>query len=243
MRALHGRRIEACISLLSEILRGEVRNREEAVRRLEEIYNSSGLEPIRGWTKINIFDKEMCTAYLVAKYGLGLDPGEYERLYKRYFYIETGAERAAERIRAGEDPAKVIREELGEVNENLVFRVARLEATAALLGFKSEEGLAELLRRLEEAFPELKRKINGFRKFYIAFRVAQEIVAGNIRNRLEKEAFKHALCIKLNAEKAAPSDEFVREIAVNVLKARESYVNNALSLKGIEAKIAEGEED
>lgn len=243
MRALHARRIEACISLLSEILRGEVKSRKEAVKRLRETYDSSGLEPIRGWTKINIFDKEMCTAYLVAKYGLGLDPGEYGKLYEEIFYVEAGAERAAERIRAGDEPARAISEELGDANENLIFRVARLEATAVLLGFKGEEGLVELLRRLEAAFPELKRKINSFRKFYIAFRVAQEIVAGNLRNRLEKEAFKHALCIKLNAEKAAPSDEFVREIAVNVLKAKESYVNNALSLKGIEAEIAGGEEN
>ena len=239
MRALHGRRIEACISLISSILKGDVRSRRDAVKLLEELYETYGVEPIRGRTKINIFDKEMCTVYLVAKYGLGLSYEEYRKMYERIFYVELGAERAADRIRAGEDPVRVVSEELGEANENNIFRVARLEATGVFLEFKREDRLIELLRRLEEAFPDLRHKINGFRRFYIAFRVAQEIAAGGIRNRLEKEAFKHALCIKLNAVRAAPSDEFVREIAVNVLKAEESFVNNALSLKSINADIVE----
>lgn len=238
MKKVHGRRIEACIDLISRALKNEYKSRVEAVEALEKIYQSSGVEPLRGWTKINIFDKEMCTAYVVAKYGLGLDVEEYSEFYKTFFGLELKAERAAERLKSGEG-VEAILEEMGNVDENTVFRIARLEATAVLLGFKEEEGLTYLLNRLNDLFPNLGVKISGFKKFYIALKLAQEIVAGNVKTRYEKEALKHALCLKFNAVKAAPSDDFIREVAVNVLKAKEYYVNNALSLKqhAVEEKV------
>lgn len=237
MRRVHAKRIEACIDLVSKALKGEVKNRGEAVKELEKLYRALKIEPIRGWAKINLFDKEMCTVYVVAKYGLGLDVNEYRDFYERILGVELSAERAADRIKAGEGVSAIV-EELGSVDENIVFRIARLEATAVLLGFKPEDGLALLLERLSELFPELNHKIAGFKKFYIAFKVAQGIAEGSIRTRFEKEALKHALCLKFRAEKAAPSDEFVREVAVNVLKLQERYVANAVSL-GSSEKEAE----
>ncbi len=238
MRRVHARRIEACIDLVSRALKGEIENREEAVKELERLYRALKIEPIRGWAKINLFDKEMCTVYVVAKYGLGLDVNEYKDLYERILGIELKAERAAERIKAGEG-ASAIAEELGFVDENTVFRIARLEATAVLLGFKPEDGLVLLLDRLSELFPGLNHKIASFKKFYIAFKIAQGIAEGTVRTRLEKEALKHALCIKFKAEKAAPSDDFIRELAINVLKLQERYVANAVSLKTPEEEIEE----
>jgi len=238
VRRVHARRIEACIDLVSRALKGEIENREEAVKELERLYRALKIEPIRGWAKINLFDKEMCTVYVVAKYGLGLDVNEYKDLYERILGIELKAERTAERIKAGEG-ASAIAEELGFVDENTVFRIARLEATAVLLGFKPEDGLVLLLDRLSELFPGLNHKIASFKKFYIAFKIAQGIAEGTVRTRLEKEALKHALCIKFKAEKAAPSDDFIRELAINVLKLQERYVANAVSLKTPEEEIEE----
>jgi len=238
VRRAHARRIEACIDLVSRALKDEVKNREEAVKELERLYRELKIEPIRGWAKINLFDKEMCTVYVVAKYGLGLDVNEYKDFYERIFGIELKAERAAERIKAGEGASAIV-EELGFIDENTVFRIARLEATAVLLGFKPEDELVLLLDRLGELFPGLNHKIASFKKFYIAFKIAQGIAEGTVRSRLEKEAMKHALCIKFKAEKAAPSDDFIRELAVNVLKLQERYVANAVSLKTPEEEIEE----
>ena len=64
--------------------------------------------------------------------------------------------------------------------------------------------------------------------------IAEMIVIGEVRNRLEKETLKHVLCMKFKASKSAPSDSFIREIAVNVLKAKEFEVNTALKLEKIE---------
>lgn len=230
MKSLHAKRVEVAIDLISKALRGEIDSRRELIAALEEAYTRLGIEPIRGRSKINIYEKEMCTVYVVAKYGLGLDPSEYRDFYEKFLDVELKAEKAAERLKAGEGERAAI-EEMGSSDENTVFRIARLEATAVLLGFKSDDELATLLRAIEEAFPNLRQKVNGFKKFFIAFRVAQALLAGNVTNRLEKEALKHALCIKFNAVKAAPSDDFIREIAVDVLGASERLVSNALVLK------------
>lgn len=236
MRGVYRDRIEACVDIWSAILKGRIKSRERAVETLREVYKRRNVEPLRGRTKIDIFDKEMATLYLVGRYGLGLGD-EYGELYEKIFGRELRCERALERILGGEDPRSVIGEELGEINENLVFRVIRLTFTAALLGFRSEDSLVELLSRLEEAFPEYRKRFLGFKKFYIAFKIAEGIAAGEVRNRLEKEALKHALCIKFNARKSAPPDSLIREIAVGVLKVDEFRVNDALKVDNIELKI------
>lgn len=230
MKVLHAKRIDASLDLISRALRGELRSREDLVLELEKIYVQRGIEPIRGRTKINIYDKELCTVYVIAKYGLGLDTDSYRDFYEKFLSTELRAEKAAERLLAGESE-KAVAEEVGIVDENSVFRIARLEATAVLLGFKGDERLAALLARIEEIFPHLTQKIYGFKRFFIAFSVAQAIAEGKVTTRFEKEALKHALCIRFNASKAAPSDELIKDIAVNVLSASERQVFNALSLK------------
>ncbi len=236
MKELHTRRIEAAIDVWSKILRGEISSREQLVDYVERLYSINGIEPIRGKTKINIFDKELATVYLVGRYGLGLDDEEFAK-YSGLFPIELHAEKVIEKVLEGADPRSAMEEEYGEIDENLVFRVLRLAMTAVLLGFMREEEFIRVLERFEETFDEYKRKIQGFKRFYIAFRVAEEVAASRIRNRIEKEAFKHALCLRLKAEKVAPPDWLVREIAINVLGAPEYRVNDALRTNGVEARI------
>ena len=236
MKELHLRRIEAAIDIWSRVLRGEFESREQLVEYLEKLYQVNDIEPIRGKTKINIYDKELATVYLVGKYGLGLDDSEIAG-YLNLFPVEYKAEKVIEQVLKGEPPRSVIEKEYGEVDENTVFRVLRLAMTAVLLGFMSEQEFIDLVEKFEEEFEEYRRKIQGFKRFYIAFRLAEEIAAGNIKNRIEKEAFKHALCLRLKAEKVAPPDWLVREIAIKVLGAPEYKVNDALRVSGIEAKL------
>jgi len=231
-RGLHAKRIEACIELISRALRGEISTRGELVKELELLYERWGIEPIRGRTKINIYDKELCTVYVVAKYGLGLEPDTYRDFYEKFLGPELRAERAAEKLKEGRG-ADAVLEEFGAAGEEVVFRIARLEATAVLLGFKREEGLASLLSSLERSFPHLSQKILGFKRFFVAFKLAQAIAVGLVSNRLEKEAYKHALCLRLGAPRAAPSDDLVREILVNVLKGSERLARSVLMLKAL----------
>ncbi|UNQ72565.1 DUF2192 domain-containing protein [Infirmifilum sp. NZ] len=228
MQELHKKRIEVAINIWGEILEGSFSSRSEIVRFVREVYEENRLEPIRGKTKIDIYDKELATIYLVGKYGLGLDE-ELER-YSHLFSIELKSDKVIERVLQGDSPRKSMLEVFGTLDENMVFRVLRLAMTAVILGFMPEERFIAVLTSFEKEFPELDKNIQGFKRFYIAYRLAEEIAAGKVRNRIEKETLKHAMCVRLNAERAAPPDRFIREIAVEALRIPEHKVNSALSL-------------
>jgi len=237
MQKLHRERIEVALSIWSEILKGNIGSREELVNRLKSQYIRNNIEPIRGKTKINIYDKELATVYLVGRYGLGLDSKEYEKYFQTLFKKEYLCEKAIEQILSGENPKKVIQKLFGKADEDIVFRILRIVATGVFLDFKTEDDLLNLIKIFEKEFPVYGKKFDGFKKFYIAFKMAEQIAGGMIRNRIEKETLKHALCLKFNAVKSAPSDSFVREIATKVLKADEFRVNDTLSMVSIEADL------
>jgi len=237
LQALHKRRIEASIDVWSKILKGELKSRDDVVEYLKNIYDEEGIEPIRGKTKINIYDKELATVFIVGRYGLGLDNDEIQK-YFEIFTIEKRAEDVIAIILEGENPRTAITEKFGTVDENIVFRILRLAMTSVLLGFMKEDDFINLLFKFEEEFSEFFKKIQGFKRFYIAFRLAEEIASGKVRNRIEKEALKHALCLRLKAEKVAPPDWLIREIATKVIGAPEFRVNDALRTKSVEARIS-----
>ncbi|MCD6563806.1 MAG: DUF2192 domain-containing protein [Thermoproteales archaeon] len=238
MQRLHKDRIEIALNLWSKVVKGEIKTRNELVSKLKTQYIRNRIEPIRGKTKINIFDKELATVFLVGKYGLGLEEEEYKEKFESLFKKETLCEKAIEEIIIGKNPREVINRLFGNINEDIIFRILRLQATGVFLEFKDEDTLVKLINIFEKAFPEYAKKIEGFKKFYIAFKMAEQIAGGNIRNRIEKETLKHALCLKFNALKSAPSDSFVREIATQVLKAEEFKVNDTLSMINIEAELS-----
>ncbi|RLE76675.1 MAG: hypothetical protein DRJ56_03770 [Thermoprotei archaeon] len=228
---VHRKRVSTCVKIWSELLSSKVPDRKRAVDLLRHRYVENRVEPLRGITRIDIFDKEMITLYLVGRYGLGLGPEEYKGIYTKLFSKELRFDEAYKRILGGKDPQDVLMELFGRVDENLVFRVVRLAFTATVLGFESEENLMRLLDAIVRSMPHLKHRVQGFVRFYIAFRVAEKVVQGEIRNRIEKEALKHSLCVRLNAIRNAPPDDLIKEIAVNVLNGDEYKVNRAFKVE------------
>lgn len=237
MQALHRRRIEIAVKLWGRILQGAYNSREELVSDLEREYRRARLEPIRGKSKRLAYDKELTVVYLVGKYGLGINPEDYPKVYRRLFDLEIKCEEALRRILKGEDARRVLEALFPEVTEDVVFRVVRLAYVAALLEFAEEEDLVRLLGAIESSMPELTDRIRRFKKFYIAFRLAEAIAAREVRNRLEKEALKHALCIKFGAERLAPPDREIRLIATEVLGMPEYLVNDVLKARRLELSL------
>ena len=237
MQSLHRKRIEIAIKLWSKILQGTYSSRSELVKDLESEYKRAKLEPIRGKSRRNAYDKELTVVYLVGRYGLGLEPREYPKVYRRLFELELKCEEALGRILGGEDPNTVMRDVFDRVTEDLVFRVIRLAYVSVLLEFSSENCLIKLLSAFEKAMPSLHDRFRRFKKFFVAFRIAEAIVAREVRNRLEKEALKHALCLKFGAEKSAPPDEEIRLIATEVLGMPEYIVNDVLKARNIELTL------
>jgi hypothetical protein len=225
---LHKKRIEVAVNVWGEILNGSFSSREELVSYLEEVYRTNRLEPIRGKTKINIWDKELATLYVVGKYGLALEEELYS--FQNLFDIEVKADRTISAVLEGRDPRATLREHFGSEDEDHVFRVLRLAMTSVVLGFMDEETFIKMLAEFEKAFPELRENFASFKRFYIAFRMAEMIASGKIRNRIEKEAYKHAMCVKLNADKSAPSDDFIRDIVVSTFRVPEHRANGVLRM-------------
>ncbi|RLE62510.1 MAG: hypothetical protein DRJ49_03460 [Thermoprotei archaeon] len=228
-------RIEACIEIWSNILQRPRTSRPTVVELLKRTYERKGIEPIRGKTKIKIYDKEMITLYLVGKYGLGVFD---EKLHSEIFSKEVRVENIVNEILSGNPIQLTLEKYFGKISEDIVFRVLRLCLTKVLFNWESEETLKRMLDLFEKEFPRLEYKFRTFKRFYIALVLARSIVEGKVKDRLEKEALKHSLCMRFSAIKCAPSDSFIRDIAVNVFKGNEREVNKVLSTKDeIELKI------
>ncbi|MEM4818069.1 MAG: DUF2192 domain-containing protein [Candidatus Nezhaarchaeales archaeon] len=219
--------IDACNEVLSSILAGSISTRAEAVEKLAEAYKKRGVGPIRGWTAKNLYDKEMAMAYLVGKYGLGLEFDDNPVL-NQVFSAELKYEKACRRILEGAKPTDVIKEIVGNVDKNTIFRILRLMLTAVVLGFEDEEGLLRLYKALSEEFKEHEKGFRSFMKFYIALRVAEKIAIREVRSRSEKEALKLALCLRSCIERGAPSDELISLILREVFGVPKSVVSKVL---------------
>jgi len=224
--AIHRDRVNICTKIWSSIVKGDISSRKKARKVLATEYKKNSIEPLRGRSKIDLADKELITLYLVGKYGLGLYE-EYPLVFKKIFSKEIVFEEVLNKILEHPEKAEeILKETYGnKLNENIIFRIIRLCFTAIVLGFRSEDDLVKLVSILKKVFPELRKRFLSFIKFYVAFRIAERIVGGELRNRIEKEALKHSLCIKFGEEKCAPSDDFIRYIAKEVLKGEEYKIN------------------
>ncbi|MEZ0393518.1 MAG: DUF2192 domain-containing protein [Desulfurococcaceae archaeon] len=217
----YGKRVRLAVSLLSDVLKDlENLDRAKVVEMLRREYARLRLSPIMGSASPqDIYDKEMATLYVVAKYGLRLDE-DHPELFDRVFYIEEALEKALEHMlegRSGEG-AEILRRlsPSGTVDGNVVARLLRIPMTKYLLGFSSEEEFAKALKAVERAVPEEARTVGNFARFFVAFKLAESIARGEVRNRTYKEALKRALAFRIGFPKSTPSDRYVASIATRV---------------------------
>ena len=219
-RELQRARINAAMELLSDILSGRIASRDEARRRLEEIYRSKALQPIRGraWPP-DIWDKELATVYAVGKYALMLNEEEPEVFNKIFSYEESLEDiiNAIKTAGSDEEARRFILFMLGgNIDDNTVARILRIATTKYLLGFTGEDEVVQLIQRLYKILPEQSNTVRKYARYFIAVRLAQAIALGSVRSRIEKEALKQALAAKIGLERVMPDDEYVEFIASNV---------------------------
>ncbi len=218
-RELQKARIDAAMEVLSEILSKGISSRDEVRRLLEESYRRRAIQPIRGkaWPP-DIWDKEMATLYVIAKYALMLNE-ENPELFGKIFSFEETLEEAVEAVltREPEDARRYVLFLLGgSLDDNMVARLLRVETTKVILGFGDESRVIELLQRLVKVFPEQERTVRKYARYFIALLVAQAIAAGLVRNRIAKEALKQALAARIGLGKIIPDDSYIEFIASTV---------------------------
>jgi len=221
-------RVEACNEVLARVLAERLSDREKVVDLLRESYERRGIEPLRGWSAYNLYDKEMALLYVLGKYGLGLDWSEYPYL-SSVFWKEEAYERAYRDILAGVPVEEALRSRVGEASQEAVFRVLRLAVSLVVMGFEPEDNLAKAFHASMRDLEQYRHNFFTFMRFYVALRTAERIAMGEIRSRREKEAFKLSLCLRMGAQGMAPPDELIRLIARSVFKVSERRLSRVLS--------------
>ncbi len=246
-REIQKTRIEAAMDALAVLLKRKNNvNRDSARKIVEEIYRSKKIQPIRGkaWPQ-DIWDKELATLYVIAKYALMLHEENPDVFYRIFSYEETLED--VIRIvneKNSEEARKFIHFLLGgEIDDNTVARILRLETTKLLLGFSTEDRVIDLMKKLSEALPEHASTVRKYARYFIALRIAQSIAANIVRNRIAKEALKQALAAKIGFEKIMPNDEYIEEIAVNVFNIPKKKITRILALKNNNKKARKNKQD
>ncbi|MEM1537376.1 MAG: DUF2192 domain-containing protein [Candidatus Nezhaarchaeales archaeon] len=209
------RHVEACNEVLGKVLAEKVNDRSTVISLLKEGYERRGIGPIRGWAAKDLYDKEMATLYTIGKFGLGLTSGDYAFL-NDIFSKEILYEKVYNDVLSGADPVNSIKQHLGEVNQENVFRIIRLGLTLVVLGFEAEGKLLKVFQELRGHLSVFERGFASFLRFYTALRTAEAISIGLIKNRYEKEAFKLSYCVKLGCFKDAPPDKLISLISRSV---------------------------
>ncbi len=213
-RSVYKTRIAAATEILSRLLREHIVDRSLAADILRAVYEERGLKPIMGAaTPPDIYDKELATLYVVAKYGLGLDEEEprwFASLFNRELVFEEAAKLIASRRASRQELEKLLGQSL---DENLLARILRVVTTKVLLGYASEDDLITLLRAIPETLPDFAKVARKYARFYIALRVAEAIATSEVRDRISKEALKQALAARIGLEKVIPDDRYIAIIA------------------------------
>ncbi len=235
------KRLQLAVDILGEIVLIRDIDRNKLIEILKSKYARAKTQPIRGKAlPPDIYDKELTTLYVVGKYGLGIDI-DYPELFKTLFEKEMMFDKAIQHLQQGEyeearkmlitiSPARVI-------DSNTLARMLRVAFTKTILGFMDEEEFKEILHKAKEAFPEEERTVHNFVRFYIAFRLAEQIYRGEIRDKITKEAYKQALAYKLGFPKTMPNDQYIYNIAANVFKVSKKILDKILgALKNKEQK-------
>ena len=245
-RSPYKKRIQAAVEILGEALKNPGITRDKLIGLMKRIYGRHRLSPLRGKAfPPDIYDKELATLYVIGRYGLGIDM-DYPEQFKSLFYREIAYEEAVEAIlgRRYEEARRILEEQSpGRViDSNTLARMLRVPFTKLVLGFISEDEFREILRRTREAFPEEERTVRSYARFYIAYRIAEKIYRGEIRNKLSKEIAKQALAAQIGFDKTVPGDDYIGIIAREVFNVPEHVLEKILYTPQKTEKQASGED-
>ena len=213
------KRVRVLVDAWSMIAQGKVSSREGVVELLKKLYEESGVDPLRGASKpADLYEKDLMSLYIIGKYGLGLDKDLSPEVFERIFTVEHRYEKAAEALMKSGDP-QAAREgvlkalEGMDINGSLMARVLRFVFTLHYYGFITREEFEKALRNAYKAFPELEDTIRRFAKFYIAYRIGEEISRGSVRSKIELDVLRNKVALDVGIPRAVPRLGYVIDVA------------------------------
>jgi hypothetical protein len=203
------------------------------VKILKDVYERESIKPLKGASNpSDLYDKELISLYVVGKHGMGLEE-QYPELFDRVFGDEVKFESAIDvALREPFDrAAEKIKTILGDISDNTLARILRLKMTEVFFGFTGNESFVNVIKVFSKAFPAKTKTLENYTRFYIAFKVAEAIAKGEVRDKISKEALKHALALEigLNDKRKLPDDNYVSKIAVEVFNVPQRSLAGILS--------------
>ncbi len=195
-------------------------------------YSKRRIEPLRGKARPpDIFEKELSSLYFIGRYGLGLFE-EYPEIFSGSLDHELRVDNIVKQLKEQGVEKLSLRSILGDIKKEQLIKILRVPFTGVVLGFLSEDIFTKFLEKILIEYPEHEQTIRNYKKFYIAFRVAEAIAKGEIRNKLMKEALKRAIAVRVDAAKNLPSDKYIYTIAFEVFRVPPKILKRVLSVRG-----------
>ena len=229
------RRVKAYVDALSQFLLSKDLSREKAAELIKKHLMNSGVEPFRGASMPeDIYDKELISLYIIGTLGLGISE-DFKEVFEKVFSKEVKYEEVIKAL-ASDQPIDQVREVIkaliNGLTENDIARILRFAVTLYYLDFKPYEFVTKVIKRLSEVLPEHLDTIRRFTKFFVAVKLAEEILNGSVRTRVEKEIRKQVISLETGIPKSTPSDEYAVKIAQVVYEISPSVLNNMFTKKG-----------
>ncbi len=226
------KRLRVLVDVWGEILSRDGKlSREDLIAILRSEYARSGVEPVRGAANPDdIYERDLIALYLVGIEGLGLE-GEIPRNVLDLFSSER-AYLEAVNIALSMDPAETrskIIEIFGRIpDSSILSKIFRVELLKYYYGFKKSDDMPRLIENLSKAFPEEEGTFKRLSRFYIAVKVAEAIINGEVKDWVNKEAYKQAVAVKLGSPRAIPDDEYISKIIATVFGLKPSKYSKIL---------------
>ncbi|BCS91814.1 hypothetical protein L3N51_00306 [Metallosphaera sp. J1] len=228
VKELYRERIKVLTDLWGNILDNwENMDRNSLLSLVQEIYEKNDIRPFRGFKSTNLYEKELISIFVVGKDGLGLYD-DYRPVFDKLLPLE---EKFYEVSRAIIEKGAEEAYALAGSDKDVLARALRLIFTEVIFSFSDESKLLQALRVLDSSPNDaIKHTAKSFSRFYTAFRLAENIAEGLIRDKMNYIAMKKAFAISLGIEYPLPKSSYVALISKEVFNVSPKLIRKVLEV-------------
>lgn len=201
-------------------------NRDQLVDLLKIAYERNNIKPFRGFKANNLYEKELISLYVVGKDGLGLYE-DYKEAFDKLLSNEETYDEISSLIL--ESPERAY--EKANSDKDMLARALRIIFTEVIFSFTDESKLSAALRKLDSSQDDgIKHTAKSFARFYTAFKLAEGIAEGKIRDKMNYIAMKKAISINIGINYPLPKANYVALISQEVFNVKPKVIKKILEL-------------
>ncbi|QKR00998.1 DUF2192 domain-containing protein [Metallosphaera tengchongensis] len=228
VKELYRERMKVLTDLWGKVLdMWESLDRNSLLSMVQQAYEEREIRPFRGFKSTNLYEKELISLFVVGKEGLGLYEEHKQVFDKLLPQEEKFHEIASTIIEKGPDEAY----NLSNNDKDILARALRLIFTEVVFSFSSESKLIQALRTLESSPNDaVKHTARSFSRFYTAFKLAESLAEGLIRDKMNYIAMKKAISISIGIEYPLPKSSYVALISKEVFNVSPKIIRKVLEV-------------